>query len=50
MRNWNMWLLLFGLAMSAGAYACQTSSYLINGQYIVCTTCCESGICSTICN
>lgn len=28
---------------------CRTHTYLINGQYVMCTTCCYSGNCNTTC-
>ena len=44
---------LFGLAVAAFATAvyaqCTTHTYVVNGKYTTCTTCCYNGNCTTTC-
>ena len=42
-------LVAFLAAASAAAASCSTHSYIVNGKLTMCTTCCNSGSCTTTC-
>ncbi len=42
--------LMLALGFAGAAYAqCKTHSYMINGKFVTCTTCCFNGHCTTTC-
>lgn len=41
--------IIIAVAPIAAYAACTTQTYFINGKVIMCTTCCYSGNCNTIC-
>ena len=37
-------------AMGTAYAACTTHTYLVNGRFVTCTTCCNGTHCNTTCN